>query len=319
MFNHCWLILLLTTSCLSRAEAETDFPIWLSELKEEALTKGIKPATIEAASKHLKINTKVTTLEKKQPEYTQTLTGYLKNRASAQRAVLARRHLAENRSLLDSISAEYGVPPRFIVALWAMESDFGRNMGGFSVLSALTTLAFQSRRGDYFRRELFEALRVADAGHVMPDSMLGSWAGAMGQCQFMPWNFNHYAVDYDGDGRRDIWHSRADVLASIAHFLQSLGWDTDKTWGRPVHIPADFDIALTKGKTSMGLAEWQALGIRRLNGEDLPKRAISARLLRPARASGRTYLIYSNFDVFLKWNRSHYFAIAVGNLGDQLR
>jgi membrane-bound lytic murein transglycosylase B len=200
-----------------------------------------------------------------------------------------------------------------------MESDFGRNMGGFSVLSALTTLAFQSRRGDYFRRELFEALRVADAGHVMPDSMLGSWAGAMGQCQFMPWNFNHYAVDYDGDGRRDIWHSRADVLASIAHFLQSLGWDTDKTWGRPVHIPADFDIALTKGKTSMGLAEWQALGIRRLNGEDLPKRAISARLLRPARASGRTYLIYSNFDVFLKWNRSHYFAIAVGNLGDQLR
>jgi len=314
-----YFLLALVLSSSHIARADTHFSTWLRELKEEALSKGIQATTLEAASPYLVIKDRVSTLEKKQPEFTQTLTGYLKNRASPHRANLARKHLAENRSLLDSISAEYGIPPRYIVALWAMESDFGRNMGGFSVLSALTTLAFQSRRADYFRRELHEALRIADAGHIIPNSMLGSWAGAMGQCQFMPWNFNRYAVDYDGDGRRDIWHTRADVLASIANFLRALGWDTDKTWGRPVHIPVGFDLSLAKGKTAMDLDAWQALGIRRLNGDDLPKRAISARLLRPARASGRTYLIYSNFDVFLKWNRSHYFAIAVGTLGDQLR
>lgn len=314
-----YFLLLSLTIAIPHAHAEGDFTTWLQALKDEALAKGIKPATLEAATPYFTLTNKVSALEKKQPEFTQTLSGYLGNRISDRRIQQARDHLQDNRSLLDSISTHYGVPARFIVALWAMESDFGRNMGGFSVLSSLTTLGFQSRRADYFRRELLEALRICDAGHVTPDSMLGSWAGAMGQCQFMPWNFNRYAVDYDGDGRRDIWHTRADVFASIAHFLQSLGWDSEKTWGRPVHIPADFNLELAKGKTSKSLAEWQELGVRRLNNGDLPKREISARLLRPARSSGRTYLIYSNFDVFLKWNRSHYFAIAVGTLGDQIR
>ncbi len=316
---HIYLLLFSLVFTINPAHAESDFSTWLLKLKEEALTKGIQPATLAAASPYLTITNKVSALENKQPEFTQTLTGYLNSRISVRRIELAREHLNDNRSLLDSISAQYGVPPRFIVALWAMESDFGRNMGGFSVLSALTTLAFQSRRADYFRRELLEALRISDEGHVAPDSMLGSWAGAMGQCQFMPWNFNRYAVDYNGDGRRDIWHTRSDVFASIAHFLQSLGWDAEKTWGRPVQVPPDFDLELAKGKVNKPLAEWQQLGIRRLNGDDLPKLDISAKLLRPARASGHTYLIYSNFDVFLKWNRSHYFAIAAGTLGDQLR
>jgi membrane-bound lytic murein transglycosylase B len=314
-----YFLLLSLAIAIPNAHAESDFPTWLQALKDEALAKGIKPATLEAATPHFTLTNKVSALEKKQPEFTQTLAGYLGNRISDRRIQQAREQLRDNRSLLDSISTHYGVPARFIVALWAMESDFGRNMGGFSVLSSLTTLGFQSRRADYFRRELLEALRICDAGHVTPDSMLGSWAGAMGQCQFMPWNFNRYAVDYDGDGRRDIWHTRADVFASIAHFLQSLGWDSEKTWGRPVHIPADFNPELVNGKTSKSLAEWQELGVRRLNNGDLPKREISARLLRPARSSGRAYLIYSNFDVFLKWNRSHYFAIAAGTLGDEIR
>ena len=314
-----YFLLLSLTIAIPTAHAESDFPTWLQALKDEALAKGIKPATLEAATPHFTLTNKVSALEKKQPEFTQTLAGYLGNRISDRRIQQAREQLRYNRSLLDSISTHYGVPARFIVALWAMESDFGRNMGGFSVLSSLTTLGFQSRRADYFRRELLEALRICDAGHVTPDSMLGSWAGAMGQCQFMPWNFNRYAVDYDGDGRRDIWHTRADVFASIAHFLQSLGWDSEKTWGRPVHIPADFNPELANGKTSKSLAEWQELGVRRLNNGDLPKREISARLLRPARSSGRAYLIYSNFDVFLKWNRSNYFAIAAGTLGDEIR
>jgi len=315
LFLIYWFLLLLAGS----ASANPDFAAFLEALRADALAQGIRPSTLTAAKPYFKTIPTVISLQKKQPEFKQSLTGYLKSRASRSRIDQARKHGSSNRTLLDSISRTYGVQARFIVALWAMESDFGRNMGRFSVLGSLTTLAYSSRRGAYFRRELLEALRVVDQGHVSPDNMLGSWAGAMGQCQFMPWNFNRYAVDFDADGRRDIWHTRADALASIANFLRALGWNDDQTWGRPVQIPKDFDLDLTDGKTKKTLAQWQALGVRRLNGDALPQRALQAGLLRPARSSGRIYLIYPNFEVLLKWNRSHFFAITVGTLGDRLR
>jgi membrane-bound lytic murein transglycosylase B len=315
LFPIYWFSLLIP----GLAAADPDFTDFLAALREDALSQGIQLSTLAAAARHLKTIPTVITLQKKQPEFKQSLTGYLKSRASRSRVEQARKHLAHNHTLLDSIARAYGVQARFIVALWSMESDFGRNMGSFPVLGSLTTLAYSSRRGAYFRRELLEALRVIDQGHVSPDSMLGSWAGAMGQCQFMPWNFNRHAVDFDADGRRDIWHTRADVLASIANFLRALGWRDDQTWGRPVQVPADFDLDLADGKTKKTLAQWQSLGVRRLNGDALPLRALQARLLRPARSSGRIYLIYANFDALLKWNRSHFFAITVGTLGDRLR
>ncbi len=299
--------------------AQQDFVDWLAALRTEAIAQGIRPASFETALPYLKIDERVHQLESKQPEFNQTLSDYLDKRISDQRVQTARRLLSENESLLDSIYAIYGVPPRAIVALWGMESDFGRYMGQFQVLTSLTTLAYSSRRGDYFRRELMAALKAVDDGHATPEHMLGSWAGAMGQCQFMPWNYQRYAVDFDADGKRDIWHTKADALASIAHFLQALGWDDSLTWGRPVQLPANFDRNLADGKTPRALAEWNALGVRRMNGDELPLRPIDARLLAPKRASGRTYLVYGNFDVFMKWNRSHYFAIAVGSLSDQLR
>lgn len=292
---------------------------WLAALRSEAIAQGIRPAALDAAQPYLRLDPRVSQLESKQPEFTQSLSDYLDKRISAQRVQTARRLLAENASLLDSISATYGVPPRVVVALWGMESDFGRYMGNFSVLSSLTTLAFSSRRGDYFRRELMAALKAVDDGHARPEDMLGSWAGAMGQCQFMPWNYQRYAVDFDGDGKRDIWHTKADALASIARFLQALGWDDSLIWGRQVQLPAGADVDLADGKTPRSLAAWNALGVRRLNGDELPVRSIDARLLAPKRGDGRTYLIYANFDVFMKWNRSHYFALAAGLLSDQLR
>lgn len=313
------IVRLLVLTIALPAYAQQDFSSWLDSLQSEAAAKGIRAVTLDAAQPYLTIDKRVHQLQSKQPEFTQTLSTYMSKRVSEQRVLTARRMLKENEALLDTIAATYGVTPRAIVALWGMESDFGRYMGSFSVLTSLTTLAYSSRRADYFRRELMAALKAVDQGHARPEDMLGSWAGAMGQCQFMPWNYGRYAVDFNADGKRDIWHTKADALASIAHFLQALGWDDSLTWGRQVQLLTGFDPALADGKTNRSLAEWHTLGVRRLNGDPLPQRAINARLLTPKRSGGKTFLVYANFDVFMKWNRSHYFAIAAGTLSDQLR
>ncbi len=316
---HYLQSILISVLTFQTLYADADFSQWLSELRKDASSQGIQEKTFDGALPLLQLNERVNQLEKKQPEFTQTLSGYLEQRITSQRIATARTLLADNKSLLDSISATYGVNPRIIVALWGMESNFGRYMGSFSVLSSLTTLAYSSRRGDYFRRELLAALETVQAGHAQPEEMLGSWAGAMGQCQFMPWNYKQYAVDFDGDGRRDIWHNTADALASIANFLRALGWNERVTWGRPVLLPPHFDTSLTNGKTAKTLAQWNAMGVRRLNNQELPTNPIQARLLIPNRSGGRAYLIYDNFDAIMKWNRSHFFAIATGTLSDQLR
>ena len=310
-----WLLLPLFT--LQPLYAQGHFDQFLSQLRTDALSAGLKAATLDSTLDSLEINPRVLNLYQRQPEKRQSLQTYIQRRVSPERVRRGRQLLKRHQTLLNRVAERYGVQPRFVVALWGSESDFGAHMGDFSVVRSLATLAYGSKRKDYFRRELLVALRIVDQGHIHPDQMRGSWAGAMGQCQFMPWSFSNLSVDFDGDGRRDIWHSPPDVFASIANYLAAAGWRDDLTWGRAVQFPTT-RLAEYLNST-FDLSTWNEYGVRRLNGNILPVRPISARLIRPANASENIFLVYDNYDVLLKWNRSHSFAIAVGTLADRLR
>ncbi len=300
--------------------AQAPFAEWLEGLKSEALERGIRAETLTAALAGVEPIPRVIELDQQQPEFTLTFQQYRDRVVPRSRIEMGRRLLAENRELLDEIGKKFKVQPRFVVALWGIETDFGRLTGGFPVISALATLAHDGRRSDYFRKELFNALQILDEGHITPDKMQGSWAGAMGQSQFMPSSFLNFAVDYDGDGRRDIWQTQADVFASAANYLAKSGWRDDQTWGRAVRLPSGFDRSLTGLETRKVIGQWQALGVRRANGDDLPTRQLSASIIipDPDNSPETAFMVYENFRTTLKWNRSNYFALAVGLLSNAI-
>ncbi len=304
---------------LSSPAGAERFDRWLADFRAEAASRGIAVTTLDRALAGVRPVPRVIELDRRQPESKLTFRDYLDRTVPAARVAAGRRLLAEHRALLNRIAADYGVPPRVIVALWGIESDFGRRQGGFEIVPALATLAYEGRRGSYFRGELLEALRILDEGHVGLDAFRGSWAGAMGQCQFMPSSFGNYAVDYDGDGRRDIWSSPADVFASTANYLRQAGWEPNRTWGRVVVLPSGFDLSLAGRDAKRPLAEWQRLGVRRVGGGNLPEVPdITAALILPDGSGGPAYLVYKNFEVLLAWNRSTFFATAVGILSDRI-
>jgi membrane-bound lytic murein transglycosylase B len=300
------------------AAAEQDFARWLADLRLEARGQGISQATLDRALGSVKPIARVIELDRRQPEFTQTFWSYLDRAVSDQRVETGRRLLAKHAALLQDVERRYGVQPRFLVAIWGLESDYGNVTGGFPVIGALVTLAHDERRSDFFRAELLQSLRIIDQGHISAERMTGSWAGAMGQVQFMPTTFAAYAVDGDGDGRRDIWHSLPDAFASAANFLRALSWQGDKTWGREVRLPGDFDWELNGLGQSKTLEEWQALGVRRVGGGDLPQVEVSGSIVLPAGHTGPAFLVYQNYRSTLGWNRSHLYAIAVGHLADRI-
>jgi len=299
--------------------SDAAFEEWVRELEQEARQRRISATTLRAVLPTLQILPRALELQRRQPEVRLSWAEYLRRVVPAARVVQARRNLDRHAAPLAAAGERYGVQPRFIVALWGIESDFGRNTGDTPVLNSLATLAYAGSRRDYFRRELLEALAVVDAGDVRADRMLGSWAGALGQCQFMPSNYRRLAVDGDGDGRRDIWGTPADVFASIARFLSAHGWRDDQTWGRQVRLPPGFDRRLAGPDVRMRLSRWQALGVRRADGRDLPRRDLWSSMVLPDGAGGSAYVVYDDFEVLLKWNRSTHFALAVGHLADRLR
>jgi len=318
-----FVILVVMMLCVPVQAETTDsakYQEWQAELRTEALSKGISAEIFDKAFGRIELIERVIELDRKQPEFTLTLDEYLSRVISDTRIKNARQKIVEHADILDEVSKAYGVQKRFIVALWGIETNFGSNTGGFEVISALATLAYDGRRSAYFRKELFSALQILDEGHIAVENMKGSWAGAMGQSQFMPSSFISYAEDYDKDGRRDIWTTREDVFASIANYLGSVGWRDDITWGREVMVPASVDaVALSEAKTVKTMDQWKALGLTSLGGEPLPDRNLSSRLVVPSDGNGRAFLAYPNYDNILKWNRSNYFAIAVGTLSDRLR
>jgi membrane-bound lytic murein transglycosylase B len=218
--------------------------------------------------------------------------------------------------LLNSIAASYGVQPKVLVALWGVETDFGRVTGSFPVIDALVTLIYDGRRGSFFKKELIHALRILDEGHITVEEMKGSWAGAMGQLQFMPSTFSHFAVDFDNDGRADIWKNNEDAFASAANYLSKSGWMRAQTWGQEVSLPKEFERTSIRFKHRKRLSEWQALGVRPVDGHDFPSKDLISSIIQPDGATGRAFLVHKNYRVIHRWNRSHKFSLSVGILSD---
>ena len=300
------------------AAAET-FAAWLQGVRAEAKAAGISEGTLSVALDGLQPNPKVIELDRRQPEFTESFWTYLDKRVSETRITRGRDLLAKHRGLLEEIERKYGVQPRFLVTFWGLETNFGGYMGTFPTIQSLATLAHDPRRSDFFRTQLLAALKIVDDGHITSDAMIGSWAGAMGQPQFMPTTFKRHAVDHDGDGWRDIWTTLPDVFASAAKFLKTAGWRGDQTWGREVKLPQGFDFALEGKQTRKSLAEWQALGVRRIDGSDLPTPpGFSASVIAPSGAKGPAFLTYQNFRSTLSWNNSVLYAISVGHLSDRI-
>jgi membrane-bound lytic murein transglycosylase B len=298
------------------AAGSDDFEQWLAAFRQEAAAEGIGAVTLDQALQGLQPIPRVIELDRRQPEGRLTFRDYNRRVLSETRIERGRESLREHRALLDRVAADYGVQPRFILALWGIESSYGSFTGEYPVVAALATLAYDGRRAAFFRKELLQALRIVDQGDVKPAAMMGSWAGAMGQSQFMPSSFLSYAVDYDGDGRRDIWTTPADVFASIANYLAKAGWNDRYTWGRQVRLPEQLPAVAAGLEVVKPLPEWNALGIRRANGLDLPMVALEAALLQMDDGAGPAYLVYPNFRVLMAWNRSTYFALTVGELAD---
>ena len=296
-----------------------DFAAWMSQLRDDARAAGITQATVDAALTGIEApRPGVLESDRNQPEMKQSLADYVAVRVSDKRIAEGRQILRDYPTWLGRVERQYGVQRRFIVALWGIESNYGRHTGQVPTVQALVTLAYDQRRGTYFRKELFEALRILDGGHIRLADMKGSWAGAMGHFQFMPSSYRHYAVDADGDGRIDLWNSIPDALASAANYLSKAGWNDERTWGRPVKLPKKFDASLAGHKTRLSLSRWQQLGVRRSDGRALPSGNLQASLLLPDGKSGPAYLVYDNFRVLLKWNHSDSFAIAVGTLAGRI-
>lgn len=294
------------------------FEIWLQGVAEEAKIRGIEASAVDEALNGVETIERVIELDRRQPEFTQTFWTYLNGRVSENRIKKGRQLLAQHKPLLSRIEEKHGVQGRFLVAFWGLETNFGQFLGGFPVIDALSTLAYDQRRSAFFRSELFNALTILEQGHVDQENMIGSWAGAMGQPQFMPSTFTRYAIDEDGNGRKDIWGSLPDVFGSAANYLSGLGWEIQYTWGREVKLPKEFDLDLAELRTKKPLSEWQILGVRRIDGRDLPNADITGAVILPAGHRGPAFMVYKNFDAILNWNRSLLYAISVGHLADRL-
>jgi membrane-bound lytic murein transglycosylase B len=307
------------------SDTEVQFSEYLINLRSEAESKGFSNEFLDTAFASIELREKVVTADKNQPETKMTLDKYLSSRVPDWKVKQAVEKMEEYSELLDKVEKEYGVQKRFIVALWGNESNFGRIQGSHPVLSSLVSLAFDGRRESLFKKQFFAALTILSEGHVPLESFTGSWAGAMGQSQFMPTSFLNYAVDGNGDGRKDIWSTPEDVFASIANFLAKEGWKGEQTWGRQVKLEDSFD--LTSLDKNSGLAKdkmlrldaWGLLGITKFDGSALPKVNMQASLILPDGTKGRIYLVYNNFHTLMRWNRSLYFGVSVGYLADRIR
>ena len=306
-----------------------DFPAFLLQLKEQALAEGVSAATVAAALTGLEPLEVVVERDRTQAETVLTIDQYIERRLTRRFVRTAREQATAHRRLLMQVSKKYGTPSSLLVAVWGMESNYGRFTGTRPTVQALATLAWDGRRGAFFTAELMNALQIIDKGYIGVDEMKGSWAGAMGQTQFMPSSYLAHAQDFDGDGRRDIWKGLPDVFASIANYMKAYGWTEGQSWGREVKVPAGGTAPLVAkvGLRQSGcrasreltvpapLKQWQQMGVRAVTGAALPRVDRSASLLR---AGKRTYLVYANYDTLLGYNCAHAYALAVGLLADRI-
>jgi membrane-bound lytic murein transglycosylase B len=308
--------------------ARPPFAEFLDGLKLDALSRGLSPALVERALGGLEPSPTVIERDQTQAETVLTVDQYLSRRLTPALVRRARLMAARHKAVLDRVSAAYGVPPRVIVSIWGLESNFGRFSGVRPTIQALATLAWEGRRGAFFRGELLDALTVVDRGYIGLDALRGSWAGAMGQPQFMPSSYLKFAEDFDEDGDRDIWRSPPDVFASIANYLRAHGWVAGRTWGREVRLRGGFDeLATSVGRRADGcraeremtlplpLADWQSRGVRTIAGRALPRADFEASLMTTGR---QAFLVYGNYQALLEYNCAHSYALAVALLSERL-
>ncbi len=293
------------------------FEAWVDAFRQRAASEGIDQATLAEAFDRASYQPRILEYDRSQPEFTRQIWSYLDSAVSAQRVSTGRERLAANRATADQVTQQYGVPGEVIVAIWGIESNYGSNFGDFETIDALSTLGFDGRRQSFARGELMAALKILQNGDIDRDRMRGSWAGAMGHTQFIPSSFLAYAVDEDGDGRRDIWGSIPDVMGSTANYLDASGWQRGQPWGVEVKLPDDFDYSQTELSVRHTAQTWQSRGVTRLDGSPLPS-FDQASVIAPAGAKGPAFLVGHNFRVIMRYNASTSYALAVATLSDRL-
>ena len=329
-------LLLTTLVSVAPAGAQTPkvdfsgFDEWLAGVRTEALERGIRPEIVSEALTGLKPIPRLIKRDRNQSEFKLTLARYMGHVVTPTNIAVGRKKAAKHSDTLEAVSRKYGVQPRFILAIWGIETRYGAVTADVPLIQSLATLAYDRRRSKFFRRQLFDALEIANRGYMDLPNLFGSWAGAMGQPQFMPSSYMAYAQDFDGDGRRDIWKNEGDVFASIANYLAKHGWRDDLTWGRKVQVPAELVAALgaparraapgCRARTypQKPLPEWQELGVRRPDGRDLPARNIPAALIQADDSPDSFYLVYRNYSAIMAYNCAHLYAVTVGTLSDRI-
>jgi len=302
---------------LTAAEPAQPFSQWLEGVRNEAVAAGISSSFLDTALAGIRPIKRVIELDRRQPEFTLTFWKYIDNAINPARIRKGREMMAKHRAVLEKTARRYGVQPRFIAAFWGLESNYGKHTGVFPVVGAVATLAHDRRRGRFFRGQLLAALKIMSRGDVDIRSK-GSWAGAMGNFQFIPTTYKDFAVDADGDGKRDMWNSFPDMFASAANYLSRSGWRRGWNWGREVKIPKGFRFELAGLTIRKSLSQWRAQGVKMMDGGDLPDDEAKASLILPAGYNGPAFLVYKNYRTILTWNRSILYAVAIGHLADRL-
>jgi membrane-bound lytic murein transglycosylase B len=297
---------------------DAEFAQCLSGLQQRARSEQLSTHAVDEVLANLKQQMRVLELDRSQPEFTQTFADYFQQRVTAERIERGQELLDQHQAFLTDLTRKYGVPGRYLVAFWGLETNFGSYLGKMPTLDSLATLACDERRSEFFTNELMHALALLERESLTPAEMRGSWAGAMGHTQFMPSAYRLHAIDGDGDGHVNLWRSERDALASGANFLANLGWQKGQRWGREVLLPDDFPYVKTGLNNSQPVTYWRGLGVSFANGNPIPDIDMQASVLVPAGHSGPAFLVYPNFDVILRWNRSEYYALAVGLLADRL-
>jgi lytic murein transglycosylase len=314
-----WLIAAVLTCPAWAQPASPDLQTCLERLRAPARAAGVQDDTFSRFTTGLQPDLSVLEKLNFQPEFRMAIWDYLSGLVDDERVAEGRALMAQHRETLLRVQQRFGVDPATVVAVWGVESNFGQTFGKYPLVQALGTLACMGRRQDFFRGELYATLRILQAGHIAPERLVGSWAGAFGHTQFMPTTFERLAVDFDGDGRADLMDSTPDALASTANFLARAGWQTGQHWGMEVRLPEGFSVAGEGRRTKRALSEWAARGLRLVNGSPLPAQGGSAGLLTPAGPQGPAFLVFRNFDALYSYNAAESYGLAIAHLSDRLR
>ncbi|WP_244606416.1 lytic murein transglycosylase [Arsenicitalea aurantiaca] len=310
---------ILAVSSVTTPLASNQSPAaFIAGLWPEAQARGVSRSVFDASLAGFQPSERVMGLTRSQPEFAETVASYIGKRVTAAQIQRGQSMSREWAQTLAGVAQRYQGTPEIILAIWGMETNFGGYMGGNNTIHALATLTHGGYRTDFFRNELLTALQIVNEGHIAPRDMVGSWAGAMGHTQFMPSSFKRFAVDYNGDGRADIWNSVPDALASTANYLKAHGWRQGETWGYEVRLPQNFDYSRAWSMGTASIADWQRMGVARVTGRDFPRPSDQARLYLPAGGDGPAFLLLPNFDVIKRYNNSDSYALAVGHLADRI-